>query len=205
MEVSIPLITSGLHLLLLRWMVGRCALPVSIPLITSGLHLLGIAPEQLDSRIRKRVSIPLITSGLHLHRNIFCPRTTFHACAVSIPLITSGLHLQIAEKYDIEGIVKFQSLLLRQVFIYHRGGPRETPRRTGKEFQSLLLRQVFIYLPNRRRFLLWWRRGFNPSYYVRSSSTEGRTTGAVEYSGSLCFNPSYYVRSSSTQTRLWLY
>ena len=93
--------------------------------------------------------------------------------------------------------LKFQSLLLRQVFIYpyrprHRRNrlrhvsiplitsglhlrEKNAIRATyPEEFQSLLLRQVFIYL---LRDSLGGKSGdicFNPSYYVRSSSTEKR-------------------------------
>ena len=91
------------------------------------------------------VSIPLTTSGLHLQEADCTCLVRYEAGGVSIPLTTSGLHLlfftQIPHRRQ-DG--KFQSLLLRQVFIYFVNlGDLDTLY--FSLFQSLLLRQVFIY------------------------------------------------------------
>ena len=189
---------------------------VSIPLTTSGLHLLTIGTRRYSSRLEK-VSIPLITSGLHLHSNrvasdcrcpyyfVSIPLNTpglhllhvghVHVChqslQVSIPLITSGLHLLIRLKQLTQQFrLSFQSLLLRQVFIYQAAPERTRPFppelcRTVS-FQSLLLRQVFIYTyHNMYKIYAGGKTNFNPSYYVRSSSTCLRICKLGKVSGNI--------------------
>ncbi|GEM_PF-3646285 len=69
----------------------------------------------------------------------------------------------------------------------------------GLSFQSLLLRQVFIYGKERITKEMEFLDCFNPSYYVRSSSTQFLKAAGVDAGfETFSFNPSYYVRSSST-------
>jgi len=93
---------------------------------------------------------------------------------VSIPLITSGLHLLTglipAVRIHYMTIVQFQSLLLRQVFIYDVP-PGRCP---GVQLTvSIPLITSGLHLPSRSPITIktFGSFSFNPSYYVRSSST----------------------------------